>query len=200
MPPSPASARDALILSWRDFALKIANWYISRARGALYAHADDVRSAAIEGLVRAAHAYVPSRGVPFPGYARRRIEGAVLDWSRDNDHLSRHFRALAKATGVEGCAPPVALEEILNWQDRFEAAAPAPDDLVAECRAVAAIERAAAALPDRMREVLRLYYNDGLNCKQVGQHFGLTESRICQILKEAHGKLRAALGEPNEPA
>ena len=194
MPSSPAE-RDELVISRIRLAAKIANRHIHRA-SSRRAYADDIHATALEGLVRAAGAYKPAFGVPFPSYARRRIEGAVLDLFREQDHLSRHYRDLAKASGVEDWSPPMSIEEIQNWEERFEAETARPDDVVAERRAVVAVELAARALPPRMRDVLRLYYTEGLTQKQIGLHFGLTEPRICQILHEAHAKLRAVLGEP----
>ena len=199
MPPSSPAERDDLIVSWRQLAMKIANWHICRAPGIRRPHTDDIRAAALEGLVRAAHSYDPERGVSFASYAGKRIMGAVLDWSRGEDHLSRHFRELAKASGAEDLGPPAHLEDIPGWHDHFESFEAMADDLVAERQAVAAIELAARALPQKKREVLRLYYVEDLTQKQIGQQFGLTESRICQILHEAHAKLRAVLGEPMAP-
>jgi len=48
-----------------------------------------------------------------------------------------------------------------------------------------------AELPERMQMVLTLYYFDDLNLRQIGVAMGVTESRICQIHREAIGRLRA---------
>ena len=50
-------------------------------------------------------------------------------------------------------------------------------------------------LPQRERQVLELYYHDGLNMKEVGAVLGVTESRVCQLHAQAATRLRAALRE-----
>jgi RNA polymerase sigma factor for flagellar operon FliA len=50
-------------------------------------------------------------------------------------------------------------------------------------------------LPEKMQQVLSLYYCDNLNLKEIGAVLGVTESRVCQIHGEATRRLRDALGE-----
>jgi RNA polymerase sigma factor for flagellar operon FliA len=57
-------------------------------------------------------------------------------------------------------------------------------------------ERLAGAvtqLPERERQVLSLYYLEELRLKEIGEIFGVTESRICQIHARAVKRLRAIL-------
>jgi len=54
---------------------------------------DELTSAALFGLVQAARAYDPGRGVSFDRYARRRMQGALLDDLRSRDWASRAVRA-----------------------------------------------------------------------------------------------------------
>lgn len=57
---------------------------------------DELTSAALFGLVQAARAYDPHRGVSFDRYARRRMQGALLDDLRSRDWASRGVRAQAR--------------------------------------------------------------------------------------------------------
>jgi len=50
-------------------------------------------------------------------------------------------------------------------------------------------------LPEKMQQVLSLYYCDNLNLKEIGTVLGVTESRVCQIHGEATRRLRDNLGE-----
>jgi RNA polymerase sigma factor FliA len=49
------------------------------------------------------------------------------------------------------------------------------------------------ALPEKERLAVTLYYNEGLNLKEIGLTVGLTESRISQLLSQAMVRLRNKL-------
>ena len=53
----------------------------------------------------------------------------------------------------------------------------------------AAIDR----LPVRERDVVALYYHDGLTLAEIGEVLGVTESRVCQIHTKAVAQLRRGL-------
>jgi RNA polymerase sigma factor for flagellar operon FliA len=50
-------------------------------------------------------------------------------------------------------------------------------------------------LPEKMRTVLSLYYCEDLNLKEIGAVLGVTESRACQLHREATRRLRHLLGD-----
>src|SRR5215207_5546412 len=50
-------------------------------------------------------------------------------------------------------------------------------------------------LPEKMQQVLSLYYCDNLNLKEIGAVLGVTESRVCQIHGEATRRLRDTLSD-----
>lgn len=57
---------------------------------------DDLFSAGQLALVKAAASFDPSRGVDFPAFALRRIQGAMLDELRSVDWASRGVRRMAR--------------------------------------------------------------------------------------------------------
>jgi RNA polymerase sigma factor for flagellar operon FliA len=57
------------------------------------------------------------------------------------------------------------------------------------CALAAAIDR----LPVRERDVVALYYHDGLTLAEIGEVLGVTESRACQIHSKAVAQLRRRL-------
>ena len=58
---------------------------------------EDLVSAGQLALTQAATAFDPSRGVPFPAYARTRIRGALIDELRAVDWASRGVRSRARS-------------------------------------------------------------------------------------------------------
>jgi RNA polymerase sigma factor for flagellar operon FliA len=52
------------------------------------------------------------------------------------------------------------------------------------------VASAVAKLPERERQVLSLYYVEELRLKEIGEIFGVTESRVCQIHTQAVARLR----------
>src|SRR5919201_2912614 len=53
-------------------------------------------SVGLLGLIDAASRYKPSLGVPFDAFARRRVQGAMLDSLRDLDWAPRSLRRLRR--------------------------------------------------------------------------------------------------------
>lgn len=55
------------------------------------------------------------------------------------------------------------------------------------------LARAIDGLPEMDRQVVSLYYHEGLTMKEIGLVLGVTESRVCQIHSKALARLRAAV-------
>jgi RNA polymerase sigma factor FliA len=56
-----------------------------------------------------------------------------------------------------------------------------------------ALAREVAALPERERLVMSLYYDDELNLREIGEVLGVSESRVCQLHGQALTRLRARM-------
>jgi RNA polymerase sigma factor for flagellar operon FliA len=88
------AARDRLVMEHvalvKVMAGRLANRLPSRV------DVSELISVGVLGLIDAAGRFEPSLGVPFGGYARRRIQGAMLDSLRDLDWAPRAVRRLRR--------------------------------------------------------------------------------------------------------
>lgn len=50
-------------------------------------------------------------------------------------------------------------------------------------------------LPERERRMLKLRLNRGLELRRIAMLFGVTESRVCQLLRETVARVRSRLGD-----
>jgi RNA polymerase sigma factor for flagellar operon FliA len=78
--------------------------------------------------------------------------------------------------------------------------APDPFEITAHRETLARLMAGVDDLPEKMQQVLALYYIENLNLKEIGQVLGVTESRVCQIHGEATRRLRESLSEMDEAA
>lgn len=72
--------------------------------------------------------------------------------------------------------------------------APTPAESVERAAFGAALAQAIAALPEREKLVMALYYDEELNLREIGEVLEVTESRVCQLHGQALLRLRARLG------
>lgn len=79
--------------------------------------------------------------------------------------------------------------------DPFEAADPnhTPLESLERDEFQATLARAIAALPEREKMVLSLYYDDEMNLREIGAVLDVSESRVCQIHGQALLRIRGQL-------
>ena len=186
---------------------------------------DDVFGAAELGLVEAARAFDPSRGVLFKTFAFYRIRGAVYDalrkmaWFSKSQYQQYKFeRAANEYLGdYASSAPPTgnAEEEVEELQNvgasivscymlsldqlRIEVAGSteASDEQFLKAETRQSIRACLATLPEKNRQVMELYYSQDLNMEEIGKKLGLSKSRICRIHSKSLEMLRDAMeGKP----
>jgi RNA polymerase sigma factor for flagellar operon FliA len=182
---------------------------------------DDLIGAGMLGLMDAVDRFEEHREIPFEAYARTRIQGAILDALRAEDHLSRRDRRKGREAdrAEDRLRSRLKREPDIDEIDKARGGVPrtlphgmafvsiddADDSLLADrgpCDAFAALatsethgqlRAAVAQLDERDRVILSLYYEQELTYREIGGILGVTESRICQLLRAAHGKLRGEL-------
>jgi len=98
----------------------------------------------------------------------------------------------------------VALDELWNVQDATgdqvslldtlpDRDAPDPEALVDQGELRDRIADAIAALPEREKLVVALYYYENLTLREIGEVLGVTESRVSQLHTKAVLRLRSKL-------
>jgi RNA polymerase sigma factor FliA len=99
----------------------------------------------------------------------------------------------------------VALDELWSVSDSSgdqvslldtlpDSSAPDPEKVVDESELRDRIADAIAALPEREKLVVALYYYENLTLREIGEVLGVTESRVSQLHTKAVLRLRSKLG------
>jgi RNA polymerase sigma factor for flagellar operon FliA len=152
---------------------------------------DDLVSAGMIGLIQAVDRFDHSRDLKFKTYAQHRIRGAMLDFLREEDPLSRTERRRVResvaglsATGY-GLQPTVSLDQI----SLRRLAAPAQPAFTIRSE----VRDARRCLSARENRVIGLLYDFGWHSREVAVELQVNESRISQIKTRAISKLRASL-------
>lgn len=185
----------------------------------------DLISIGTEELIKVARRYDSSLNDSFWGFAKIRVHGAMLDYLRNLDILSRSSRKLIKAIDSE-------ISKYLNEHDeepsdeylaqvlhediaKIKEAKIASDiyalipineqysaiqtDSVAlkveQEDLIEQIQQVLSTLSEREQLVVQLYYFEELNLSEISEILNITESRISQINKEVIKKVRLKLGE-----
>jgi len=126
---------------------------------------DTLFSAGCLGYTQALKRFDPGRNVKFKTFAEFRIKGAVLDEVR-------------KIIGDERCKnkrPAQVDYDVSDLEESHESTVEADMD----------VKRFFEAIPigDRDKEILQCRV-DGMNLREIGDHFGFSESRASQLLAE----------------
>lgn len=173
-PPKPPldDAQRALTLQYLPLARAMAG----RVARKWPAGSDDFQSAAFLGLVEAAQAFDPNRGVSFATFARRRVQGALIDAQRSL--LIKGWRGTSKIRPRF-----VQLEEDSEARGRVVGA---QDDrpVGAELEAAEAVEHWLEKLPARDSAALRLIHLDGKTQAEAAALVGCSPATIHRLNRE----------------
>lgn len=209
--------REKLFNRYRNLARSLARR--SARRNEVAEHVlRDLEQSAYRGLLEAIDRFDPILGIPFPAFAKPRINGRIVDGLAELDETRARLRfqrqvereRLASLIEEQEAAnrpardvlsdlvTELALGLMLDAEERD-----APDELTGrrengfdtlawhETRALLA-ERV-EALPELEKIVVRQHYQNDLLFSQIAAMLGLSKGRISQIHKTALAKLRKSM-------
>lgn len=151
---------------------------------------DDIDQAARMGLIDAALRFDAARGATFETFARWRINGAVRDYLRSLDCVSKEERA--KINAREACESVEIRVDDLYMEPRAAQASPEEASIAAQI--TAQIRSLIDGLSGRERTILRQYYYHDQTMAAIGGELGVQGARISQIHKRTIETLRQEPG------
>ncbi len=185
----------------------------------------DLVSIGAEELVKLARRYDSSINDSFWGYAKTRVNGAMLDYLRSLDVLSRSSRKLIKGIDFETSkyfnlhqeepsdeylarALNEDIQKIKEARIASDIYALVPideqynaiigDNILEDLQQEELMEiiaRILSGLSQREQTIIQLYFFEELSLREISEILGITESRISQVSKEVIKKIRVKLGE-----
>lgn len=212
-------ARERLFDRYMPFARLIAARHFRKRRGGDIEF-PELCQLAYAGLLEAIDHFDRSRGVPFKGYAHRRISGSVLDGiakvSELREQLSYRGRVRAERVQSLATAEPENLSTGEAMQALIDLAVGLAvgfmledtglyvsegevDSRTSAYESLAwreAVQRLAGEvsdLPDREKLIIRRHYFHGMTFDQIGALLGLTKGRISQLHRAALALLKKRL-------
>jgi RNA polymerase sigma factor FliA len=183
----------------------------------------DLISIGTEELVKLARKYDEAQNDSFWGYARKRVYGAMLDYLRSLDVVSRGDRKLIKAVdaligkyfGEHNEEPDdeyiakeldIDISKIRDARSSIGVCSVLPiseqlqllgnEDTVEKLEAdeiLSIVKAVLGKLPEREQMVIQMYYFEELKLEEISEVLGITTSRISQIHKFVIGKIRQSL-------
>ncbi len=184
----------------------------------------DLSAIGTEELIKLARRYDDALNDSFWGYAKKRVYGAMLDYLRSLDILSRASRKLVKAIDyiveehllthdkepTDAELAEVLEESVEKVHDARIASSiytvmPLHDqlDIGDEGAALAKVEKdqlvdvirnILSAYKEREQMIIQLYYFEELTLKEISNILDITESRISQIHKSVIQKIKESIG------
>jgi RNA polymerase sigma factor FliA len=211
---------DQLIHAYRSYAHAIASDILRKLPPNI--ERGDIIGAAELGLVQAAQAFDPSRGVLFKTFAFYRIRGAIYDglrkmaWFSKAQYQQYKFERAANeyladysTTAVPQGTVEEDGEELKNIAgslvscymlslDQFPQEIETPESARGEdeCQKMEQqdmLRQCLSQLPEKNRQVMEFYYLQDLSLEQIGEKLGLSKSWVCRIHSKSLEMLRNAL-------
>ena len=184
----------------------------------------DLSAIGTEELIKLARRYDEKLNDSFWGYAKKRVYGAMLDYLRSLDILSRASRKLVKAidyavqeymlTHDEEPSDEELAQSLNESVEKIHDARvassiytvmPLHDQLqvgdegaaliqIEKEELISVIKKVLSSYKEREQMIIQLYYFEELTLKEISSILDITESRISQIHKSVIQKIKDSIG------
>lgn len=181
---------------------------------------NDLISIGVEEMIKLASRYEKEQNNSFWGFVKKRVYGAMLDYLRSLDVMSRNNRKIIKdidtlideyyqkyeeepddkylaqrlnleVEKVKEVRQAHAVSYVLPLDEQINCYA--EDNTLEKIEKQALLDRVSEVLEtlkEREQLIIQLYYYEELNLKEISEMLGISESRISQIHKKLLRKLR----------
>lgn len=157
--------------------MRIALFVAKRFEGKM--DSDELISISMEGIVKAAHKFNPSKGVKFNTFAVHVIQNEIL----------KELRSQKKTYGDVSLQTPVEIRENQDRELGDMLCDEKADRDLQKIDNLCTIELAAECLSDRERHVVINWIN-GVKQAQTASEMGVSQAQICRILNNAFKKMK----------
>ena len=130
---------------------------------------EELQSAAYMGLVEAANRFDPDKGVAFSTFAYPRIWGEINDYLRQLGWGKRGSQCQMASLDATAENQECCLKDMIEAEKEFNEGE--------------FLEVISKDLDEQAEQVLKCYFIDEYSMKDVGKQFGVSESRISQLIK-----------------
>lgn len=184
---------------------------------------NDLISIGIEEMIKLSRRYDKSQNDSFWGFAKKRVNGSMLDFLRSLDVMSRQNRKIIKEIEQEigkyfqehACEPDdkyladkldLSLEKIQEVRLAHSISYVLPLDEQINCfvpedtfervekeQLVDKIQEVLKGCKERDKLIIQLYYFEELNLREIADILQISESRICQLHKRLLAKIRESV-------
>jgi len=184
---------------------------------------DDLVGIGAEELVKLARRYDRNRNDSFWGYGKTRVYGAMLDYLRSLDIVSRANRKLIKMIDEiiaqymdeHGVEPEnhyiaailqeeeqkikearciAAIYNVLPLDDQLEGDQKDTFLQIEQEELIEKIMEVLETMPKRDQLIMQMYYFEELTYKEISEILDITPSRISQVHKHVITKIRESIG------
>ncbi|WP_353661998.1 RNA polymerase sigma factor FliA [Hydrogenimonas sp. SS33] len=184
---------------------------------------DDLVSIGAEELIKLARRYDREQNDSFWGYGKTRVYGAMLDYLRSLDIVSRANRKLIKQIDEiiaqymdeHGVEPEnsyiaeilneeeqkikevrrvAAIYNVLPLDDQLESEQKSTFEQIEQEELIEKIMEVLETMPKRDQLIMQMYYFEELTYKEISEILDITPSRISQVHKRVITKIKESIG------